>query len=61
MKELLRLDEVAKILKISKKTAHRLINDIENPLPSVKVLGSFRVKASDLEHYIKKNKHKPWE
>ena len=60
-KEYLRPDEVAEKLNVSKRTVQRLINDVENPLPSVKVMGSVRVKATELELYIKKNKHKPWE
>jgi len=56
--EYLSAKEVAKRLNVSKKTTYRLIKDIENPLPSVNVKGSIRVKTTDLEKYMKKNKYK---
>jgi excisionase family DNA binding protein len=60
-KEYLRPDEVAEKLNVSKRTVYNLMKDVDNPLRSVNVKGSIRVKATDLENYIKKNKHKPWE
>ena len=61
VKEYLRPDEVAEKMNVSKRTVYNLMKDVENPLPSVKILGNIRIKASDLELYIKKNKNKSWE
>jgi len=54
MKELLRPDEVAKLLHISKKKVYELINDIENPLPSKKIGGQLRIPQEGLARYLKK-------
>jgi excisionase family DNA binding protein len=54
MKELLRPDEVANLLKVSKKKVYELINNIENPMPSKKIGGQLRVPQEGLEKYLKK-------
>jgi len=61
MKEFLRPDEVAKMLKICKKKVYLLINDIENPLPSKKIGGIIRIPVDALEKYLKKCDFKPHE
>ena len=53
MKQLLRPDEVAKLLNISKKKVYDLVNDIENPLPSKKIGGQIRVPQEALKKYLK--------
>jgi len=53
MKELLRPDEVAKILRISRKKVYELINDNENPMPCKKIGGQFRIRQKDLDRYLK--------
>ena len=58
MKELMRPDEVAKLLKISKKTVYELINNIENPLPSTKIGGQLRIPHEGLVRYLKKCENK---
>lgn len=61
MKEYLRPDEVAEKLKISKKTVYKLINEIENPMPSVRIGGQLRIKTVDLEKYVDECENKVWE
>ena len=58
MKEFLRPDEVAKMLKISKRKVYELINCIENPLPSTKIGGQLRIPNDELMRYIKKCNNK---
>ena len=53
MKQLLRPDEVALLLNISKKKVYELINDIENPLPSKKIGGQLRIPQEGLKKYLK--------
>ena len=55
MKEILRVDEVAKILDVSVKTVYRLINHTENPLKASHVGSQLRIKKADLEEYLEKN------
>jgi excisionase family DNA binding protein len=61
MKELLRPDEVAKLLKISKKQVYKLINNIDNPLPSKKIGGLLRVPQGELNKYLKKCENKVYQ
>ena len=53
MKELLRPDEVALLLKISKKKVYKLINNLENPLPSKKIGNQIRIPQEALKRYLK--------
>jgi excisionase family DNA binding protein len=55
MKEYLRVDEVAELLQVCKKTVYKLINATENPLKSSMVGTQLRIKRSDLEEYLEKN------
>jgi excisionase family DNA binding protein len=48
--EILTLEEVAKYLKLAKKTAYRLA--AEGKLPGFKVGGSWRFKRIDIEEWI---------
>ncbi len=52
-KTLLRPDEAAKILNVSKYTIYRLIN--EGQLKGTKIRRSVRIFGSSLEEYIEKN------
>lgn len=52
--ELLTVDEVAKLLKVSKMTVYRYIND--GKLPAYKLEQKFRVKSLDLEKYLSNRK-----
>jgi excisionase family DNA binding protein len=60
-KEFLRPDEVAIMLDICKKTVYSLINNMDNPLPSIKIGGVKRIKRSELEKWLKNQNEKPWE
>jgi excisionase family DNA binding protein len=61
MKELLRPDEVARLLKISKKKVYELINDIERPLPSKKIGGQLRVPQEGLKKYLRACENKVYQ
>lgn len=50
MEELLTLEEVARILKVSVQTVRRMID--ENELKAIKIRGQWRVKREDLQDYI---------
>ena len=52
--EILTLKEVAIYLKLTEKTAYRLV--AEGKLPGFKVGGSWRFKQSDIENWIEHNK-----
>ena len=52
---LMRIDDVAEVLGISRRTVWRLIAQAELPAP-VKVLGSSRIAESELGQYIERLK-----
>lgn len=52
--EILTLKEVAIYLKLTEKTAYRLV--AEGKLPGFKAGGSWRFKQSDIENWIEQNK-----
>ena len=58
MKQLLRPDEIAKLLNISKKKVYELINDIENPLPSKKIGSQLRVPQDAFNKWLKRCENK---
>jgi len=58
MKKMLRPDEVAHLLNVSKKKVYDLVNDIENPLPSTKIGGQIRIPQEGLSKYLKLCKKK---
>jgi excisionase family DNA binding protein len=58
---MLRPDEVAKLLKISLKSVYKLINNIENPLPSKKIGGTIRIPQKALEKYLKRCENKVYQ
>ena len=60
MKEMLRPDEVAKLLKVSKKKVYELCNDVLNPLPSKMIGGQIRIPQDTLLKYLKKCEKKTY-
>lgn len=60
-KEYYRPDEVAKKLGICLRTVYNLIGNFDNPLPCVKIGKQQRIKASDLEDWLKKQIKIPWD
>ena len=54
--EILTLKEVAAYLKLTEKTAYRLVS--EGKLPGFKVGGSWRFKRDDLDAWIEESKSK---
>ena len=56
MKEYYRPDEVATILQVNVRSVYNYIRDIENPLPASKINGVLRIKKTELDEYIQKNK-----
>lgn len=54
--ELLTVDEVAKILKVSKMTVYRYIND--GKLPAYKLEQEFRIKNKDLDNFLHRRRTK---
>lgn len=52
--KILKLNEVAQKLRVSKTTAYRMAQ--QGILPSVRFGGSVRVLAEDLEHFIEENR-----
>ena len=60
MKQMLRPDEVATLLKISKKKVYELCNDVFNPLPSKMVGGQIRIPQDALKKYLKKCEEKTY-
>jgi len=52
--EILTLKDIAGYLKLTEKTAYRLV--AEGKLPGFKVGGSWRFKQSDIEKWIEQNK-----
>jgi len=53
--------EVAELLRLPKKRVYDLINDIDNPLPSVKIGYNLRVPVADLAVWLDGCRHRPWE
>jgi len=53
--------EVGELLRIPKKRVYDLINDIDNPLPSIKLGYSLRVPVADLAVWLEERRHRPWE
>lgn len=60
-KEYYRTDEVAAFLKISKKTVYNLVNDVDDPIPSIKIGSTLRIEKTELESWLERQKKKPWE
>jgi len=54
MKVFLRPDEVAEMLRISKRKVYELINNIDNPLPSKMIGGRIRIPYAEFMKYLKK-------
>jgi len=54
--EIMTLKEVVDYLKLAEKTAYRLV--AEGKLPGLKVGGSWRFKAADIERWIEEQKKK---
>jgi excisionase family DNA binding protein len=54
--QIMTIQEVAEYLKLTEKTAYRLVS--EGKLPGFKVGGSWRFKKVDLEEWIEKQKSK---
>ncbi len=50
MEELLTIEEVARILKVSVQTVRRMIDESE--LKAIKIRGQWRIKREDLQDYI---------
>ncbi len=50
MEELLTIEEVARILRISVQTVRRMID--EGELRAIKIRGQWRIKREDLQNYI---------
>ena len=50
MEELLTIEEVARILKVSMQTVRRMID--EGELKAIKIRGQWRIKREDLQDYI---------
>jgi len=50
VEELLTIDEVARILKVSIQTIRRMID--EGELKAIKIRGQWRIKREDLQDYI---------
>lgn len=48
--------DLAKALKVSQKTAYRML--IERRITGVKISNRWRVRASDLDTFLKRNTHK---
>ncbi len=61
LKQYYRPDEVMSILAISKATFYRMVNRIENPLPSIKLAsnGHLRVPIDEFETWKKHNRVDP--
>lgn len=55
-----RPDEIAIKLAISLRTVYRMIRDVNDPLPAVRVMGrSLRVEGRDLIRYLERRKVRP--
>ena len=54
--KLLTIKEVAELLQVNESTIYRYMSDEENPLPSYKVKGITRIKKSELDAWIEKQK-----
>jgi len=58
---LYRPDEVAKRLNISIKSIYRMIKDVDDPLPAIKIKNIIRLPGNRLNEYIKRHTIKSWE
>jgi excisionase family DNA binding protein len=52
MNEILTAQEVASMLRISKRQVYELAKEIENPIPSIRIRTSVRFRKSDLVGWI---------
>ena len=61
MKEYLRIEEVAEILQVDKRTIYRLLNEIDEKkrLTGVRVGGQLRISRTHLNEYMERNELKP--
>lgn len=52
-----RPDEVAELLNVDRSTVYRMIKDIDNPLPALRLCGRglYRIHGKDLEVWMEKN------
>jgi len=59
-----RPDEVAKLLNISVRQVHRLVNEPLDPLPALKLSqgsrGRIRIPGKDLKEWMESRKMEPW-
>lgn len=57
-----RVDEIALALAVSKRTVYRMVNDVEDPLPAVRLRGQgLRVEGRELLRYLERHKVRPEE
>lgn len=54
---LLTVDETATLLKVCVRTVRRMIGDLEDPLPVIRIGASIRIHPADLERYIAAHRH----
>lgn len=53
---------IANKLNISIRTVYRMVNDVTNPLPAVRIRHSLRIRGKDINEYLERNKTDPlWE
>ncbi len=56
IEKLLTIKEVAETLQVNESTIYRYMADEVNPLPTVKIKGITRIKKSELDAWIEKQK-----
>lgn len=60
-KEYLRPDEIASILDVSVRSVYNLINNVEDPLPSIKFGGTIRVSKDKFNTWVDSHENRIWE
>lgn len=58
-----RPDEIAEMLNVDRSTVYRLVKDVNDPLPAVRIGGNgpYRVHGADLQEWLGKHRVKPEE
>jgi excisionase family DNA binding protein len=58
-----RPDEIAELLNVDKSTVYRMIKDVTDPLPAVRIGGNglYRVHGRELQSWLERHRVKPEE